>query len=68
MKIEISLKEFVSAFWLAVFLYILLTDLPPLEGVALLLLWGYFGAHLFYGPLDWYLIYKGLKKLMEVNK
>lgn len=59
MKIETTRKEDIAILWIAILVAILCCDL----GIIFLLLWFYIGSHVFFGPLDWYLIYKALKKL-----
>lgn len=63
MKIEITPKEFVGCGWIAILLYILSSDFPFPTGLFVLLFWFYLGAHIFFGPLDWYLIYELYKRL-----
>ena len=63
MKIEITPTEFVGFGWLTILAVILSADLPFPTGLFLLLFWFYLGAHIFFGPLDWYLLYKLYLKL-----
>lgn len=62
MEIKISPMELIGCFWLAGLIAIMISEASML-GLIFLLFWWYLGAHLFFGPLDWYLIYKALKKL-----
>jgi len=37
-------------------------------GIFFGIIWLYLGAHILFGPLDWYLIYKFVKKKKEKTK
>lgn len=53
-------------FWIIFWFFLGLvvpSEYSLVEATAFFVVWAYVGAHLFFGPLDWYLIYVALKKL-----